>query len=105
MATYWTILILLVGLVLAFPLAIAISAALGFVLTTADRWTTRCPNCGARKLRNVNGIRETYPTNEGTGTFYACDVCQHRAFWSNDDRGWQDANASEFDDYYRPRAA
>ena len=105
MTTTWLILIVLGGIILAFPLAIAICAALGFVLMTVERLRTPCPKCGARKLKNVNGIRETYPTGKGTGTFYVCEVCAHRVFWSNDDRAWQDANAQEFDSWYQPRAA
>jgi hypothetical protein len=96
---------LLVGVVLAFPLAIGICTALGLVLVIVERWATPCPKCAARKLRNINGIRETYPTGKGTGTFYVCDDCQHRVFWSNDDRGWQDANAQKFDHWYQPRVA
>jgi hypothetical protein len=92
--------LLIVGIVLAVPMAIGISAALGFIIVTVHRWSTPCPKCGAHKLSGVDFIRETYPTGKGTGTFYRCENCHHRAFWSNDDRGWRDANAQEFDDYY-----
>jgi hypothetical protein len=88
---------LVVGVLLAFPIAILLCACLGWVLMTLDRATTRCPGCNARQMRCANGIRETYPTGRGTGKFYLCEACKRRWFWSNDDRCWRDADDSDFD--------
>lgn len=88
------------GVVLAFPLAILICALLGGVLMAYDRLTTRCPVCQARKMKRINAIRETYPTGEGTGSFYLCSACGRRSFWSNDDNAWEDATANHFDHFY-----
>jgi hypothetical protein len=91
------VLILVGGVLLAFPLAVGICMFLGLILMTIDRLTTRCPDCRARRMRLTNGIKETYPTGRGTGTFYRCESCQRRWFWSNDDRAWQDASAPRYD--------
>jgi hypothetical protein len=88
---------LIVGVLLAFPIAICLCAGVGWVLMTFDRLTTRCPSCTQRKMRYTNGIHETYPTGRGTGTFYLCDACSHRWFWSNDDRCWRDATDANYD--------
>ena len=82
-------LILVCGVLLAFPAAICISALLGYILMTWERKRTPCPSCGAYALRWLDGIRETYPTGRGTGNLYECEVCHHRAWWSNDDQQWQ----------------
>jgi hypothetical protein len=83
--------LLVAGVLLAFPVAIGICAFFGAVFLTVDRLTTRCPSCGTRSMRLTNGIRETFPTGRGTGTFYLCAACGQRWFWSNDDRQWQEA--------------
>jgi hypothetical protein len=85
------------GVLLAFPLAIGICATLGGVLMVADRLTTRCPGCGQRRMRCTNGIRETYPTGRGTGRFYLCGACGGRWFWSNDDGTWRNASSPNFE--------
>jgi hypothetical protein len=104
MAVWLIILVFAGGILLAFPFAIGLCTLLGFVLLTIDRMTTRCPSCGDRAMRIVNGIRETFPTGEGTGWFYACVSCGRRSFWSNDDRVWQDASGTGFDRWYMPGA-
>ena len=88
--------VFVVGLLLAFPIAIGVCAALGSIFMAVDRLTIRCPSCGQRQLRCTNGIHETYPTGRGTGNFYLCGACGGRWFWSNDDRAWQNASAPEF---------
>ena len=88
--------VFVVGVLLAFPLAIAICTALGGVLVALDRLTTRCPGCGQRRMRCTNGIRTTYPSHRGTGLFYLCRACGGRWFWSNDERAWQDASSPDF---------
>ncbi len=101
----WEILILLaisiVGVILAFPVAVAICAFAGGMLIACDRLITRCPACRARSLRITNGIRETFPASGGTGWFYLCRACGNRSFWSNDSREWKDASGSVFDWAYR----
>src|SRR5258708_2094356 len=95
------VIIVAVGLILAFPLAISICALLGGSLVAFDRLTTRCPNCHVRRMKMTNGIRETYPTGRGTGRFYLCSACGKRAFWSNDNRAWENASASDFNWAYQ----
>ena len=85
-----------VGALFAFPLAIAVCAALGGVLMAVDRLTTRCPGCGLRRMCQTNGIRTTYPTGRGTGKFYLCRAGGGRWFWSNDARAWRDASSPGF---------
>jgi hypothetical protein len=64
--SYGTLLLVLVcGMVLAFPAAICVCALLGYLLTKHHRRTTPCPSCRAFALRYVDGIRETYPTGRG----------------------------------------
>jgi hypothetical protein len=87
--------LLIVGVLLALPLAIGICATLGAVLMAVDWLTSRCPGCGQQQMRWTNGIRETYPTGRGTGSFYLCRSCGGRWFWSNDDRGWEDASSPD----------
>src|SRR5262249_20577916 len=90
-------LVFLIGVVLAFPTAIAICALLGGLLSVVDRLITCCLQCGERRMHWTNGIRETYPTGRGTGRFYFCSACGQRSFWSNDGHGWQDASDASFD--------
>jgi len=85
------------GVLLAFPLAVAICTCLGWMLVTIDRLTTRCPTCGVRRMRLTNGSRETYPSGRGTGRFYLCEACRRRWFWSNDDWAWQNASDRDFE--------
>jgi hypothetical protein len=85
------------GVLLAFPLAIGICVTLGGILMVADRLTTRCPGCGQRRMRCTNGIQETYPTGRGTGRFYLCGACGDRWFWSNDDGTWRNASSPNFE--------
>ena len=72
MGTLTIIGIFVVGILLAFPTAIAICATGGLIAHIYDRLTTARPKCGRKKMKGVNGIRETYPTGRGTGTFYLC---------------------------------
>lgn len=95
------IIVFVIGLILAFPLAVAICAFLGGMFIAVDRLITRCPVCHARSMRTANAIRETYPTAVGTGRFYVCRACGKRSFWSNDSREWKDASDSAFDWAYR----
>jgi hypothetical protein len=87
--------VFVLGVLLAFPVAIGVCATLGGILMTVDRLTTRCPGCDQRQMRQTNGICETYPTGRGTGRFYLCRSCGGRWFWSNDDRGWVDASSPD----------
>jgi hypothetical protein len=68
--------VFVVGVLLAFPVAIGICAALGGFLMAVDRLTTGCPGCRLR--------------------FYLCRACGGRWFWSKDDRAWQDASSPDF---------
>jgi hypothetical protein len=101
MPVWLIILVLAVGAVAAFPLAIGICAFLGFIVVMMDRLTTECPGCGGRTMGLVSGITETYPTGKGTGRCYSCG----RWFWSNDDRGWRDASDSNFDRWHSAGAS
>jgi hypothetical protein len=92
------LLILVVGAILAFPLAVAICTFLGAILWAYEWLTIRCPSCqGRRCMQHKNGIKETFPTGRGTGRFYLCRSCGQRSFWSNDDKGWQDATDAKYD--------
>jgi hypothetical protein len=93
MSWLYVIIGLVVIVVLAFPLAMAICAGMGWILLTCERLTNRCPNCGQRRMRNIGGIRETYPNGRGTGGFYICDACRQHWFWSNDEGVWQNASS------------
>jgi hypothetical protein len=97
MSTWQIALLVLIGVALAFPLAICICAFLGFLLQTYHRLTTPCPHCAQHRLRSFSGIKETYPTGRNTGTFYVCDACSWRWFWSNDEREFRDASSAEYD--------
>src|SRR5436305_15028919 len=79
----------ILGVLLAFPLAIGICVALGGELLALDRLTTRCPRCGKRRMRLINGIR-------GKGWFYRCLACEGRWFWSGY-RAWREASSPHFD--------
>src|SRR5262245_23204553 len=100
MSTWQLAVLFVIGVLLAFPLAICICAFLGFLLQTYQRRTTPCPDCAKYQMRWVNCIKETYPDGRNTGAFYVCDACCRRWFWSNDDRGFRDASGAEYDQWY-----
>lgn len=85
-----------VGVLLAFPAAIAVCSALGAVLMAADRLTTACPDCGQKRMRHTDSVRTTYPSHRGTGQFYVCEACGGQWFWSNDHRAWRNASTPDF---------
>lgn len=90
---------LLIVLVVASPAILYGIALLGIAIRNRC-FPKRCPVCRIGVLQAVNGIRETYPTGKGTGTFYICSDCAKRFFWSNDGQEYQDSSGHEFDHWY-----
>ncbi len=74
--------------------AILYAVALVLVAIRIHIFPPRCPQCNRRTLRVAGGIRETYPTGKGTGSFYQCKRCRKKLFWANDDHQWHDAEDS-----------
>jgi len=87
--SHWQVVVLfVVGVILAFPLAIAISVAVGFVLSRLER----CPKCGRRGLKLVNGCLATTVVNGRRAAdswfYYVCESCKaelkrHRGKWKD----------------------
>lgn len=102
MSIWLIIIVFVLGILAAFPLAIGICSVLGAIVLAVERLTTRCPACGSRSMKHVNSIRETYPTGKGTGRFYSCQSCHRNWFWSRDEEDWREASAEEIDRWFFP---
>lgn len=101
----WTILIIfIVCVVLAFPLAILISAALGALVILIERLTIRCPSCNARKMRSMNWLRVNSTDNIWSMSFFLCLACGKRWLRINSQKTWEDASDPKYDHAYRPKS-
>ncbi len=89
----WIIVIFIIGVILAFPLAILISAGLGWLIQLIG---IRCPSCRKRKLKCYSLIR---PTRQPSRSFYRCENCGARYKCLNG-RPWENASSPEYDKYY-----
>ena len=94
----WVLVILAVGIVLAFPLAILITIVLGAPLVALDRLTRRCPRCGRRGgMTLVNGIRATVMVDGRRApdhwSYYHCGRCGARLKLHHDQ--WGDVSGDE----------
>lgn len=86
---YWLIAVIFaVGVILAFPLAILLTVAVGWPLLKLAQFLNPCPKCGARKLRWVNGLRCPHPPS-----FYECDGCGVKLKWQS--AKWSEATNEE----------
>ena len=75
--TYWQIAaVFAAGVLLAFPLAVLLTVAVGWPLLRVRRIFNPCPMCGARKLKCVNFLRCLHPPS-----FYLCEACGSRLKW------------------------
>jgi hypothetical protein len=93
--TTWQVIgLFLVGCVLAFPLAILISAFLGWLLKIIG---TKCPKCQRRTLELWWSVLSN---PRPSPMFYKCANCGAR--YMTGDRGWEDASSPEFDEKYEP---
>jgi hypothetical protein len=88
----WVLVILAVGIVLAFPLAILVTIVLGAPLVGLDRLLRRCPRCGRRGgMTLVNFIRATVVIDGRRApdhwSYYRCRRCGARLKHHHDQWG------------------
>ncbi len=87
------ILVLVIGCVLAFPAAVLICAALGWLIQVIG---IRCPRCQRRKLECYWSECSDPPTPQ----FYHCTHCgAHLRRWFNGP--WEDTHGPEHDEFAR----
>lgn len=89
------ILLCIIGLFLAVPLAIGPCLASRSLVAIPERLRP-CPACASRKLQVVARVRESQPL----GSLYFCATCECRCFWSDDSFAWYDVSGPEFDRWY-----
>jgi predicted RNA-binding Zn-ribbon protein involved in translation (DUF1610 family) len=82
-----------IGGILAGPLAILLCALAGSILKRIEQ-ATKCPACGTASLTCVTRLRTNPPT--GTGSYYVCECCGVRWFRPMG-KSWINASGAEYD--------